>query len=234
MEVRGQAKSTQAWLICFVFPSFFLSRTMWFVQCFTMTIRTDERRQTKEEWRIFFFIHLLCMSGVWSEHTADVRFFNVNYSNCLTKQQEKTSLIFSDAIALSLVIIQGSAALKITALVCWSASWLIVSRPPKTQHEGCRVIVSFIIVWVVSRSCGPCVCSDISMLLVQVIFLAPIMLCVCVHASMHTCLCVFRRSHAHINVLCMQSENNVCTCRQVSSLFCQQAPVYSLLINCLT
>lgn len=136
---------------------FFLA-ALCFVRSFTMTIRTDERREKKgrmglkhnRKWVFFYptplhFRRNLEWTHSWWQIlpliTATVWKYESGLTACFVRCHH----------TLSLVIIQRSPVLK--KLVCWSASWLIVSRPPKTQHEACRIIVFFIVVWVVSRSC---------------------------------------------------------------------------------
>lgn len=117
-----------------------------FFHTLTLTIKkqTNWRRWDREnEVRKWF-----CMSG-GIENTADCRiFFFLTLITAAVwekkyKKKTNTACYVRCHHVLSFVMIQRSPALKITALVCWSASWLIVNRPPNSQHEACHIIVFF-------------------------------------------------------------------------------------------
>lgn len=148
----------------------------------------------------------------FGENTQLMSHFDFNYSDCLKIWGSFFLPVLSDAVTLSLVIIQSSPALKITALVRWSASWLIVKRPPKAQRAACGVTVSFTVTWAVTRSCEP-VSGDITYHLVP--------------KQVHVLGRTWDAAHA-------ACDYRLYTWMSVGSFFCQQAPVYSLLINCLT
>lgn len=128
---------------------YFFSFTLCFLRSFTMTISTDERRKRKGERgrgtveHLHFSIHSFCTSGEVRVNTQLMADFVFNYSDCLKIWGLPTGCFVRCHHALSLVMIQRRPALKITALVCWYASWLIVSGPPNAQHEACHIIVFF-------------------------------------------------------------------------------------------
>lgn len=92
---------------------------------------------------LHFSIHSFCTSGEVRVNTQLMADFVFNYSDCLKIWGLPTGCFVRCHHALSLVMIQRRPALQITTLVCWSASWLIVSRPPNAQHEACHIIVFF-------------------------------------------------------------------------------------------
>lgn len=235
MEIRGEPEAPGLDL----FVCFFLALTCLFVRlCYDNKNRWKEGKKGRMgqrnngEWG-FFSVHLLCLSeGVWSEHTANGRFLPLITATVWKYEACLAGAFVRCHHALSLVLIQRSPALKITALVCWSASWLIVSRPPKTQREACRIIVFFITVWVVSRSCE-LVCMRRHYRVASRLLSSHNS--VCAPEIVHVCV-VYAQMHPSSWRMCFACRTRTAGARvdKCHLLFCQQTPVYSLLINCVT